>query len=46
MELDTDNIDATPDKILVDEKFLMSTLHFSKKIPKDWITKIILNEID
>lgn len=45
-DLDIDNIDATPDKILVDEKFLMKTLHFSKKTPKEWINKIILNEID
>lgn len=45
-ELDNDNPDATPNKILVDEKFLLKTLHLSKNIPKQWIKKIILNEID
>lgn len=45
-ELDNDNPDATPNKILVDEKFLMKSLHLSKNIPKQWIKKIIINEID
>lgn len=45
-ELENDNPDATPNKILVDEKFLMKSLHLSKNIPKQWIKTIIVNEID
>ena len=45
-ELDNDNPDSTPDKILVDEKFLMKNLHLSKSVPRQWIRKIIVNEID
>lgn len=45
-ELDNDHPDSTPDKILVDEKFLMKSLQLSKSIPKEWIKKIIVNEID
>lgn len=33
-ELENDNPDSTPDKILVDEKFLMKNLHLSKSVPK------------
>lgn len=36
-ELDNDNPDSTPDKILVDEKFLMEKLNLSKSVPKQWI---------
>lgn len=45
-ELENDNPDATPDKILVDEKFLTQKLHLSKNVPRQWIKKIIVNEID
>jgi hypothetical protein len=36
-ELDNDHPDSTPDKLLVNEKFLMEKLHISKSIPKQWI---------
>lgn len=36
-ELENDHPDSTPDKILVDEKYLMKNLHLSKSIPKQWI---------